>query len=112
MYHRTLKQEGRAMTRSAMCGTLWTVPHLTDGAGTILGQVIEWTTDLPTAAWITARLDAAVTHTDHSVDGDRNYFLWKQGQYDRTNSDNNKPGELSQTIRENFRLTDGARQLL
>jgi hypothetical protein len=75
MYHRTLKQEGRTMTRSTMRGTLWTVPHLTDGAGTILGQVIEWTTDLPTAAWITARLDAAVTHTDHSALGDKIIFF-------------------------------------
>jgi hypothetical protein len=57
---------------------LWTVTHLTEavdsswtGASTrpqpdhnLLGQVIVWTSDLTTAAWITA---VAVTHTDHSV---------------------------------------------
>lgn len=60
---------------------LWTVTHLTeamDSSGTaastrpqpdhnLLGQVIVWTSDLTTAAWITAQLDVAVNHTDHSV---------------------------------------------
>ena len=74
------------MTRN----TLWTVPHLPEGMDTLwtahdkrtnskgcpqaahplLGQVIKKTSDLPTTAWITARLDPAVTHTDHSDDGD------------------------------------------
>ncbi len=69
--------------------TLWTVPHLPadmdslwtakdkwtsrdscpQPAHTCLGQVIEWTSDLTTAAWITARLNDAVTHTDHSENG-------------------------------------------
>ena len=106
MVHRTLKQEVRAMTRN----TLWTVTHLTEGASTLLGQVIDWSTALPTAAWITAQIDVAVTHTDHSVDGDRNYFSWKQGQYERTNSENNNQVALSQTRREHFRLTGGARK--
>jgi hypothetical protein len=65
-----------------MSKSLWTVPHLpsvmdslwTDktvwmdlticpqSAHNCLGQALG----LPTAAWITARKDAAVTHTDHS----------------------------------------------
>jgi hypothetical protein len=74
--------------------TLWTVTHLPEGmdilgtaldewtsrpqdAHTLLGQVNEWTTDLPTAAWITARMDDAVTHTAHSVDCYRNSFWGK-----------------------------------
>lgn len=58
--------------------TLWTVTHLTEAMDSswtaedsrpqpdhnLLGQVIVWTSDLTTAAWITA---VAVTHTDHSV---------------------------------------------
>ena len=76
-------------------GTLWTVPQLTEGmdilwtaldertsrpqdAHPLLGQVIECTTDLPTAAWITAQIDVAVTHTDHSDDGDDKYFFEKR----------------------------------
>lgn len=43
-------------------------------AHTRLGQVIDWTPDLPTAAWITARLDVAVTHTAHRSD-DNDFFL-------------------------------------
>ena len=74
---------------------LWTVPHLADGVDTLrtaqdkwtnlkscpqaahplLGQVIKMTSDLTTAAWITAQLDAAVNHTDHSDDGDEIIFL-------------------------------------
>jgi hypothetical protein len=85
---------GWVMTR----GTLWTVPQLTEGmdilwtaqdkwtksrpqdAHPLLGQVNEWTTDLPTAAWITARLDVAVTHTDHSDDGDKYFFEKKRAK--------------------------------
>ena len=66
---------------------LWTVTQLTeamDSLGTaedsrpqpghnLLGQVIVWTSDLTTAAWITA---AAVTHTDHSV---YDYEIFLQG---------------------------------
>lgn len=72
--------------------TLWTVTHLTedmDSSGTaedsrplpdhnLLGQVIVWTSDLSTAAWITALLDAAVTHTDHSVCYDDLFSLFKK----------------------------------
>ena len=69
---------------------LWTVTHLTeamDRLGTaastrqqpdhnLLGQVIVWTSDLTTAAWITTQLDVAVTHTDHSVyEGDSITFF-------------------------------------
>ena len=71
--------------------TLWTVTHLTeavDSSGTaensrpqpdhnLLGQVIVWTSDLTTAAWITAQLDVAVTHTDHSVYGDNFFSLFR-----------------------------------
>jgi hypothetical protein len=63
--------------------TLWTVTHLPEGmdslctaqdektsrpqtAHTLLGQVIDRTTDLPTAAWITAQIDVAVTHTRYN----------------------------------------------
>jgi hypothetical protein len=80
-------------------GTLWTVPQLTEGmdilwtaqdewtksksrpqdAHPLLGQVIEWTTDLPTAAWITAQSDVAVTHTDHSDDDYPYFFEEKTG---------------------------------
>lgn len=60
---------------------LWTVTHLTEAMDSpwtaedsrpqpdhnLLGQVIIGTSDLTTAAWITAHLDVAVTHTDHSA---------------------------------------------
>jgi hypothetical protein len=60
---------------------LWTVTHLTEAVDSswtaedsrpqpdhnLLGQVIVWTSDLTTDAWITALLVVAVTHTDHSV---------------------------------------------
>jgi len=78
--------------------TLWTVPHLPEGMDTLwtaqdkwtnskscpqaanplLGQVIKRTSDLPTAAWITARLDAAVTHTDHSDNGDEVVYFFRR----------------------------------
>ena len=106
-------------------GTLWTVPHLTEGmdilwtaldkwtsrpqdAHPLLGQVIKWTTDLPTAAWITARLDVAVTHTDHS-DDDYRYFLRKKEEHDRTNSKNINRRALSQITHKNFRLRGAVR---
>jgi hypothetical protein len=37
---------------------------------TYLGQVIKRRIDLPTAPWITAHMDDAVTHTDHNPYGD------------------------------------------
>jgi hypothetical protein len=68
--------------------TLWTVTQLTevmDSSWTaedsrpqpdhnLLGQVIIGTSDLTTAAWITALGDVAVNHTDHSVHGDEISF--------------------------------------
>jgi hypothetical protein len=77
---------------------LWTVTHLTeamDSSGTaedsrpqpdhnLLGQVIVWTSDLTTAAWITARLDVAVTHTDHSVYCcEISFLFWGKGNQEK-----------------------------
>jgi hypothetical protein len=81
--------------------TLWTVTHLTeamDSLGTaedsrpqpdhnLLGQVIVWTSDLSTAAWITA---SAVTHTDHSVYDYDIFSHWGKG---------NRKKEFKRTIR-------------
>jgi hypothetical protein len=64
---------------TAVMDSLWTAQHdwttsRPQPAHTRLGQVIDWTPDLPTAAWITTRLDVAVTHTAHrSYDND--FFL-------------------------------------
>jgi len=69
---------------------LWSVTRLTEAmdsswtaessrpqpAHNLLGQVITWTSDLTTAAWITA---AAVTHTDHSVyDYEISFLYWER----------------------------------
>lgn len=42
---------------------------------TCLGQAIKWTSALTTDTWITAQLDAAVTHTDPGDYGDEIYFF-------------------------------------
>ena len=85
---------------------LWTVPHLPAGMDSLwtaqdewthlescpqpahpcLGQVNDWTKDLPTAAWITARLDDAVTHTAHNHCGDWSLKIHKgrKREVDRT----------------------------
>jgi hypothetical protein len=64
--------------------SMWTVPVLSVGmykswtagdkwtgcppfAHPHLGQVLDWTIDLTTAPWITARLDVTVNHTDHKL---------------------------------------------
>jgi len=77
---------------------LWTVTQLTVGMDSLwtaqfdwtkscpqpdhthLGQVIVWSTDFSTAAWITARLVIAVTHTAHSFNSGSLFFIKKTGK--------------------------------
>ena len=74
---------------------LWTVTHLTEAVDSswtaastrpqpdhnLLGQVILWTFDLTTAAWITA---VAVTHTDHSVYCcEISFLFWGKGNQEK-----------------------------
>jgi hypothetical protein len=112
---------------------LWTVPHLTSEMDSLwavndewtnskcrpqpphirLGQAIEWSSGLTTAAWITARLDDAVTHTDHSDDCDY-IFLWrgkKNKEINWTISRIYNQRGFSQITLEKFRLTGGARHM-
>ena len=87
----SFSKETSCLSREA----LWTVTHLTEAmdrlgtaedsrpqpAHNLLGQVIVWTSDLTTAAWITA---AAVTHTDHSVcDYDFFFLFWGKGNQEK-----------------------------
>lgn len=71
---------------------LWTVTYLTEAGDSLWTDLFDWTgrpqpdhsllgqvsniVDLTTATWITARLDDAVTHTDHSCDVDYIFFFW------------------------------------
>lgn len=97
---------------------LWTVTHLpvgmdrlrtakdkwTDWNGcpqsthTYLGQVIEWMSDLTTAAWKTARLVTAVSHTDHSKNDDEIFLKLgiRKKEVERTESSGQTQGQLSQ----------------
>jgi hypothetical protein len=111
-------------------GTLWTVPQLAVGMDSLwtaqdewtkccpqavhtdLGQVIAWTSDLPTAAWITARMGVAVTHTAHSgYDGE--FFLLKmenkKTEIKWTKTKTRTQERLSQITPNKFQLTPGAR---
>ena len=98
---------------------LGTVTHLTeamDSLGTaedsrpqpdhnLLGQVIVWTSDLTTAAWITAQLDNAVTHTDHSVYDYESFFTGGGKKREKRNS-NGRSGELL-PLTQNVSRADG-----
>ena len=88
--------------------TLWTVPHLPEcmdtlwttrdkwtnqkgcpqAAHPLLGQVIKRTSDLTTAAWITAHTDIAVNHTDHNDNGDLISIIDRTQEIDWTKSEN------------------------
>ncbi len=92
-------------------GTLWTVTQLPGGvdrpwtaidewtycdscpqsAHPSLGQVIEMTSDLTTATWITVRMDVAVTHTDHSDYADEMFIFWGKEKGNRSDNFGN-PG--------------------
>ncbi len=73
--------------------TLWTVPHL---------------------PWTTARMDVAVTHTDHSESGNENSFKLgnRKNEVERTKSEIRDQKGLPQINPEKFQLTSDARQNL
>lgn len=77
---------------------LTSCPH---PAHTCLGQAIKWTSALTTDTWITAQLDAAVTHTDPDDDGDKIYFFFggkrEKRENDWTKTGKNRTGSLHET---------------
>ncbi len=65
---------------------LWTAENKwtsrPQSAHTRLGQVSN-NVDLPTAPWITARMDVTVTHTAHNPDYDEIISFWGKGKNQR-----------------------------
>ena len=60
-----------------------------------LGQVIEWSSDLTTATWITARRGIAVTHTDHSFFGDKIHNLGRPKKGNQSDNNENQSPKRS-----------------